>query len=151
MEVIPALGLPFLYELGDNYLEIYEQGDLERAYPLSSLLRNGVKAALSSDAPVINPNPMHGLYFALAHKTKSGRSIAPEQKAEMLQALRAYTLHGAYASFEEKIKGSIEVGKLADMAVLSRNILSVRTEELLDVSVNLTMVDGEIVFRQPSL
>jgi hypothetical protein len=151
LEVIPALGLPFLYELGDNYLEIYEQGDLERAYPLSSLLRNGVKAALSSDAPVINPNPMHGLYFALAHKTKSGRSIAPEQKAEMLQALRAYTLHGAYASFEEKIKGSIEVGKLADMAVLSRNILSVPAEELLDVSVDLTMVDGEIVFRQPSL
>jgi hypothetical protein len=151
LEVIPALGLPFLYELGDNYLEIYEQGDLERAYPLSSLLRNGVKAALSSDAPVINPNPMHGLYFALTHKTKSGRSIAPEQKAGMLQALRAYTLHGAYASFEEKIKGSIEVGKLADMAVLSRNILSVPAKELLDVSVDLTMVDGEIVFRQPSL
>jgi hypothetical protein len=69
----------------------------------------------------------------------------------MLQALRAYTLHGAYASFEEKIKGSIEVGKLADMAVLSRNILSVPAKELLDVSVDLTMVDGEIVFRQPSL
>jgi predicted amidohydrolase YtcJ len=69
----------------------------------------------------------------------------------MLQALRAYTLQGAYASFEEKIKGSIEVGKLADIAVLSRNILSVPAENLLEVSVDLTMVDGEIVFRQPSL
>jgi hypothetical protein len=151
LEVIPALGLPFLYELGENYLEIYEQNDLQRAYPLGSLLKSGVKAALSSDAPVIHPNPMHGLYFALAHKTKSGRSIAPGQKVGMLQALRAYTIHGAYASFEEEIKGSIEPGKLADLVVLSRNILSAPTEELLDVSVDLTMVDGEILFRQPTL
>jgi hypothetical protein len=151
LEVIPALGLPFLYELGENYLEIYEQNDLLRAYPLGSLLRSGVKAALSSDAPVIHPNPMHGLYFALAHKTKSGRSIAPEQKVGMLQALRAYTMHGAYASFEEEIKGSIEPGKLADLVVLSRNILSAPTEELLDVSVDLTMLDGEILYRQPTL
>lgn len=151
LEVIPVLGLSFLYELGDNYLEIYEQNSLEQAYPLGSLLKNGSKAALSSDAPVIHPNPMHGLYFALAHRTKSGRSIAPEQKVEMLQALRAYTLHGAYASFEEGIKGSIQVGKLADMVVLSRNILSVPPKELLDVSVELTMVDGEILYRQPTL
>jgi hypothetical protein len=151
LEVIPALGLSFLYELGDNYFEIYDQNDLEKAYPLGSLLRNGVKAALSSDAPVIHPNPMHGLYFALAHKTKSGRSIAPGQKVGMLQALRAYTLHGAYASFEEEIKGSIEPGKLADLVVLSRNILSAPTEELLDVSVDLTMVDGEILYRQSTL
>lgn len=151
LEVIPALGMSFLYELGDNYFEIYDQNDLEKAYPLGSLLRNGVKAALSSDAPVIHPNPMHGLYFALAHKTKSGRSIAPGQKVGMLQALRAYTLHGAYASFEEEIKGSIEPGKLADLVVLSRNILSAPTEELLDVSVDLTMVDGEILYRQPTL
>ncbi len=151
LEVIPALGLPFLYELGDNYLEIYKQNDLERAYPLGSLLKNGIKAALSSDAPVIHPNPMHGLYFALNHKTKSGRSIAREQKVEILQALRAYTLHGAYASFEESIKGSLEAGKLADMVVLSRNILSTPAEELLNISVDYTMVDGEIVFRQPTL
>jgi predicted amidohydrolase YtcJ len=151
LEVIPALGLPFLYELGDNYLEIYDQKDLERAYPLGSLLKSGVKAALSSDAPVIHPNPMLGLYFALNHKSKSGRSIAPEQKVELLQALRAYTLNGAYASFEESIKGSLEVGKLADMVVLSRNILSTPAEELLNISVDLTMVDGEIVFRQPTL
>jgi hypothetical protein len=151
LEVIPALGLPFLYELGENYLEIYEQNDLQRAYPLGSLLKSGVKAALSSDAPVIHPNPIHGLYFALAHKTKSGRSIAPGQKVGMLQALRAYTIHGAYASFEEEIKGSIEPGKLADLVVLSRNILSAPTKELLDVSVDLTMVDGEILFRQPTL
>jgi hypothetical protein len=151
LNVIPVLGLPFLYELGDDYLEIYLQADLERAYPLGSLLQNRIKAVLSSDAPVIHPNPMNGLYFALNHKTKSGRSISTGQKVEMLQALRAYTLHGAYASFEEHIKGSLEVGKLADMVVLSRDIMATPPEELLDVSAILTMVDGEIVFRNPAL
>ena len=151
LEVIPVLGLPFLYELGENYLQIYQQNDLERVFPLNRLLKNGAKAALSSDAPVIHPNPMHGLYFAMTQKTKSGRAIAPDQKVGVLQALRSYTLHGAYASFEEGIKGSIEAGKLADLVVLSRNILSAPPEELVEVSVDLTMVDGEILYRRSTL
>jgi len=151
LQVTPVLGLSFLYELGDNYREIYEQHDLERAYPLRCLLQNGSKGAMSSDAPVIHPNPMHGLYFAVAHKTKSGHAIAPDQRVELLQALRAYTLHGAYASFEERIKGSIEMGKLADLVVLSSSILSSSPEELLEVSADLTMVDGEILHRQSTV
>ena len=149
--LVPVLGVPFLYELGDTYLEIYGEKRLEPIYPLRSLLALGVKSSLSSDAPVIKPNPMHGLYAAVVHKTKSGRPIAPREKVDLLQAIRAYTLYGAYASFEEKIKGSLEVGKLADLIVLSTNILEISPEELLKVTVDLTMVDGKIVFQKEAL
>ena len=63
-------------------------------------------------------------------------------------AIRAYTAYGAYASFEENIKGSIEIGKLADLVVLSRNILDTPPDEILGISVDLTMVDGDAVYRK---
>ena len=66
----------------------------------------------------------------------------------VLQAIRAYTLSGAYASFEEGIKGSIEVGKLADLVVLSRDILKISPEKILETKVDLTMVDGNVVYER---
>jgi hypothetical protein len=149
--VTPVLGLPLLYELGDNYLDVYEPERLEHLYPLRSLLEAGAAVSLSSDTPVIHPNPMHGVYFAVTRKTKSGRLIGPDQKVDLVQALRAYTLHGAYASFEERIKGSIEAGKMADLVVLSRDILKTPPEEILEMTVDVTMVDGQIVYeREPN-
>jgi hypothetical protein len=148
LEIVPVLGVPFLYELGDTYLEIFGEKRLETIYPLRSLLAKGVKSALSSDAPVIQPNPMHGLYAAVVHRTKSGRPIAPREKVDLLQAIRAYTLYGAYASFEEQSKGSLETGKLSDLIVLSQNILEIPPEELLNVTVDLTMIDGKIVYQK---
>lgn len=148
LDVIPVLGIPFLYELGDTYIDIYGQDRLSSIYPLRSLLERGITTALSSDAPVINPNPMHGIYAAIAHKTQSGKVIAPNEKVSLLQALRAYTLSGAYASFEENIKGSIEIGKLADLIVLSQNIMECPPEDILNISIDLTMVNGVVVYQQ---
>jgi len=142
-----GLGLPFLYLLGDNYLEVFGPERLTQAYPLRSLKERGIVAALTSDAPVTVPNPMHGLYFALTHKTKAGREIAPREKVGLLEALRAYTIWGAYLGFDEHNRGSIEPGKLADLVVLSRNLLELDPEELLEVKADLTMVDGRIVHQ----
>jgi hypothetical protein len=146
--IVPVLGVPFLYELGDTYIDVYGLDRLNSIYPLHSLLKKGIKAPLSSDAPVIEPNPLHGIYAATTHKTKTGRIIAPDERVSVMQAIRAYTLSGAYASFEEDIKGSIEVGKLADLIVLSRNILECPPEEILNTSVDLTMVDGVVVYQK---
>ena len=145
--IVPAVGLPFLYEIGDAYHSIYGPDRLGCIYPLRSLLDRGVPAALSSDAPVIHPNPMHGIYFALTHKTKTGKVIAPHESVDLMRAIRAYTWNGAYASFEEDIKGSLEAGKLADIVVLSRDIFNAAPEEILDIKADLTMVNGKILYQ----
>jgi predicted amidohydrolase YtcJ len=145
--IVPVLGLPFLYELGDSYIKNFGQDRLIYAYPLRSLLERGIRTPLSSDAPVIDPNPIHGIYFAVTRKTESGQIISPNEAVSVLQAIRAYTIDGAYASHEEDIKGSIETGKLADLIVLSHNILDTPKEEILQISVDLTMIDGRIVYE----
>jgi hypothetical protein len=146
--IVPVLGVPFLYELGDTYIDVYGLDRLNSIYPLHRLLEKGIQTPLSSDAPVIEPNPMNGIYAAVTHKTKSGKIIAPDERVSIQQALRAYTLSGAYASFEEDIKGSIEVGKLADLIVLSRNILECPPDDILNTSVDLTMVNGVVVYQK---
>jgi len=146
MGIIPALGASFLYRLGDNYLDVFGPKRLSLAYPVKSLLDRGIPAALTSDAPVIRPDPLEGIYLAVARRTKKGRSIVAEQAVSIHQAIRAYTYHGAYAGFDEHIKGSLEPGKLADLIILSGDILAARPEDLLDLKVELTMIDGKKVF-----
>ena len=75
-------------------------------------------------------------------------SVGESQKVDILTAIRMYTINGAYASFEEDIKGSVEVGKLADLVVLSENILETPSEELRRITADLTMIDGEIVYSK---
>jgi len=148
LEILPVLGVPFLYEHGDSYFRNLEEQRLSCVYPLRSLLKRGIRVALSSDAPVIDPNPMRGIYCAVSRKTASGRTVSPGEGVNIKQAIRAYTLFGAYASFEERLKGSIEPGKLADLVVLSENILHLPHEELLRVYPVLTMIDGIVVYEK---
>ena len=146
--VLAASGLPFLYELGDSYIGSLGQERAGAFYPLRSMLDQRVKAALSSDAPVMDPNPMHGLYCAVARKTASGQDIGPEQTVSLREAVAAYTIEGAYASFEEDIKGSIEPGKLADVVVLSGDLFAAPLESILDFKADLTMIDGQVVYER---
>jgi predicted amidohydrolase YtcJ len=100
----------------------------------------------ASEYPI---NPMLGLYAAVTRQTLTGEPAAgwfPEQRITIQDAIRAYTLNTAYANFEEKTKGSIEVGKLADMVVLTKNLLQVSPREILDAQVTLTIVEGKVVY-----
>jgi len=148
MGVVAALGLPFLYELGDSYITVFGQDRLQCVYPLRSLIERGIVAGLSSDAPVIDPNPLTGIYFAVTRKTPTGQTIAPHEAVSVLQAIRAYTMSGAYATFEEQIKGSLEPGKLADLVILSEDILKTSPEKILSIKADLTMVDGKAVYER---
>lgn len=121
------------------------------SYAFRSLLEAGAVLAFGSDWHVAPMEPLMGIYAAVTRATLDGRrpgGWAPQQKIGVAEALRAYTMGSAYASFDERIKGSIEPGKLADLAVLSDDILSIPPHELAKVRVMLTVFDGKVVFSR---
>ncbi len=120
-------------------------------YAFRSLLDAGAVLAFGSDWYVAPMEPIMGIYAAATRRTLDGKhpqGWVPEQKITVAEAIRAYTWGSAYASFEDKIKGTIEPGKLADMAVLSADILSIDPAGIEKVKVALTVFDGRIVYRR---
>ncbi|HZG71843.1 MAG TPA: amidohydrolase, partial [Chondromyces sp.] len=145
--VVPTPNPAFHYEYGDGYLKNYGER-AHQMFPLGDYLRAGVKAAISSDCPVTDFSPLRGIHTALKRQTKSGDIIGENQRISLLDAIRMYTINGAYASFDEDKKGSIEEGKLADLILLDRSLLSCETDELLNTEVEWTMIDGEFVYEK---
>lgn len=123
------------------------------AYAWSSLLKTGAIIAAGSDAPVERGEPMIEFYAAVARKSikgESGEGWHPEQAVTREQALKMFTLWPAIAAFEEKDKGSIEVGKLADLTILSNDIMKIPEPEILKTHCVMTIIGGEIVFNATS-
>lgn len=122
------------------------------AYAWQRFLRLGVTIANGSDFPVENPNPLWGYYASITRQDHAGRPPAgwmADQRMSREQALLSWTLAGAYAAFEEKRKGTIEPGKLADLVALSKDILKVPPQEILSARVTMTVVGGKIVYQAP--
>ncbi|MBL7832575.1 MAG: amidohydrolase [Cyclobacteriaceae bacterium] len=123
----------------------------EGAYMWQSLLKSGAKIVNGTDAPVEPVNPIPSFYASVSRMTLKGEpegGYEPEEKMTREQALRSYTLDAAYGAFEEKIKGSIEKGKLADFAILSKNIMTVPEKEILNTEVVTTIVGGKVVYEK---
>lgn len=146
--IVPVPNPGFFNENAEIYVKYY--GDrVNWMFPLRSYLDNGITAALGSDSPVIEADPMIGLYGALTRADKcSGIVAGKDQRIGIMDAIRMYTYNGAYASLEEKIKGSIEPGKLADLVILSGNILDTPVEELKSLKADMTVIDGQIVYKR---
>jgi predicted amidohydrolase YtcJ len=122
---------------------------LAGAYAWQSFLKSGSIIAGGSDAPVERGEPMIEFYAAVARKSikgESGEGWHPEQAVSREEALKMFTLWPAYAAFEEKDKGSIEVGKLADFTLLSRDIMKIPEAEILETETEMTVIGGEIVY-----
>ncbi len=119
------------------------------AWPMASLAARGAVLAFSSDWNVAEMDPMVGLYTALTRASLDGaQSWVPEECVDLDTALRAYTWGSAYSIFSEGDRGTVEVGKYADLAVLSRDLRTAEPQEILDTEVDLTLVDGEVVHRR---
>ena len=122
---------------------------IKTTYAFRSLLDTGATLAFGSDWFVAPATPLEGIYAAVTRRTLDGKNPdgwVPEQKITVTEALRAYTIHGAYASFEENIKGTLEPGKLADFVVLDRDITAIDPVEIWDTKVQQTWVGGRKVF-----
>jgi predicted amidohydrolase YtcJ len=122
---------------------------LAGAYAWQSLIKSGAIVTGGSDAPVERGEPMIEFYAAVTRKSIKGESSDgwhPEQAVSREQALKMFTISPAYAAFEEKDKGSIEVGKLADLTVLTKDIMKIPDPEILTTTCAITVIGGEIVF-----
>jgi len=122
----------------------------EGAYMWQSLLKSGAIVINGTDVPVEPINPIASFYASVSRKTLNGEpegGYEPKEKMTRIQALRSYTIDAAYGEFAENSKGSIEQGKLADFTVFSNDLLTVKEDELLDTKVVMTVVGGNVVYK----
>ena len=145
---------PILEVLGERCtIEAWGEKRARYAFPFRSLLSRGVVCSGGSDMPIVTSDPMLGIDCLVNRRLDpraGGPVLNPDERLSVLEAIRVYTYNGAYAHFEEQSKGSIEEGKLADLAVLSRDILAVPTEEIREIKVDMTVVDGKVVHEAAS-
>ena len=120
------------------------------AYLWRSLIEAGVMLTNGTDTPVEDVSPISSLYSSVVRQDRDGNEFFPGQRMTRLEALQSYTINNAYAAFEEDIKGSITVGKLADITVLDRDIMTVPEAEIARAQVDMTIVGGEIRFERGS-
>ncbi|MFP6729090.1 MAG: amidohydrolase [Alphaproteobacteria bacterium] len=146
--VIDASATGFMHDLGDAYIKNRGAAAMADMWPHRSLIDAGIPAPGHSDAPVCDSNPWRAIWSLVTRKTDTGNPIGPDQAVTITEALRAYTTLGAYAGGEEAIKGSLETGKLADIAVLDRDIFTVPDDDLLATQPDLTIVGGAVQFRR---
>ena len=106
----------------------------------------GLHPAASSDAPVSDTSTMANLYTMVTRKTDSGRVLGADQALDLAEAVSALTYNGAYVSFAEGVKGTLRPGRLADLAVLERDIFALEPDALLETEVDLTVRDGQVVY-----
>jgi len=124
---------------------------IKYTYPFKAFLDSGVKTGFGSDWTVAPINPLLGIYAAVTRRTldeKNPDGWIPEQKITVAQAIQCYTINNAYAAFEEKQKGSIEVGKFADLVMLDEDILLIDPVKIRDVHVIMTVLGGKVIYEQ---
>lgn len=149
--MIPSTQPEFLYLYGDGVVEGIGEEKGAEFMPMARFKKHCPLFTISSDAPVTTPNPMKAIETAVARKTIKGTVLCPEQAITVEDGLKAYTIYAAKVLMREHISGSIEVGKLADFAILSESPLDIPADEIekiREISVMETWLDGKKIYEK---
>jgi len=148
--VIPAMqGIHCTSDAPFVVKRLGQQRAREGAYAWRSLMDAGSIIANGTDAPVEDVDPIPSFYASVTRKRADNKMIFfPMQKMNRIEAIRSYTINNAYAAFEEEYKGSLEVGKVADIVILSEDLMSCSDDEILDTEILYTIVDGKVKYQK---
>ena len=144
---ILAISQPsYLYYNGDGFLTNLGPERARKLIPLRSELDLGIPIVLSTDSPVVSFRPLDNISAAVSRVTMEGQDMGKDERISVEDAIRGYTINAAHSAFLENEKGSIEVGKAADFTLIDGDILNTPGEKIRDLSVSMTVVDGEILY-----
>jgi len=146
--VIDASATGFIHDLGDAYLRHRGAEEMRWMWPHRTLIDRGIPAPGHSDCPVCSSNPWLGIYGMVTRRSSGGETLYAGEGCTPLEAIRAYTIDGAYAAHEEDVKGSIEEGKLADLVVVDKDPMAIDPLDLKNVETLMTVIDGEVVYSR---
>ena len=148
LQIVPICNPIFLYEFGDGYITNYGKERAFKMFTAKSFLDRGIIAAGASDCPITFSNPLMGIHLAVNRTTQGGQVINSDECISPEEALRMFTINGAYASHEDHLKGSIEAGKLADMVILNSDYITTPKDKIWNIKVDTTIIDGKIEYTR---
>jgi hypothetical protein len=134
-----------------NFERLGRERAEEGSYVWQKLMKSGAIVTNGTDAPVEDVSPIASYYATVSRKAADGTVFFPDQRMSRAEALKSYTLQAAYAAFEEELKGSLTPGKLADIAVLSKDILTIPEDDIPTTEVMYTIVGGKVVYRRAAM
>lgn len=147
--IYPCPQQVFIHDFGDAYVKVLGPERALPSYPFRTWFDLGLKPATGSDAPVCDPNPFPNFHTMLTRQTRKGTVMDAAQRVSIEEALQAYTEFGAFSQKQEKVKGRLAPGFLADVAVFSRDLLTAEPTDILkDTRCDLTILGGEVVFER---
>ncbi|MGX1791104.1 amidohydrolase [Bosea sp. NPDC055332] len=147
--IYPCPQQVFIHDFGDAYVKVLGKERALPSYPFRTWFDLGLKPATGSDAPVCDPNPFPNFHTMLTRQTWRGTVMDERQRVSIEEALQAYTEYGAFSQKQEAVKGKLQPGFLADVAVFSRDLLSASPEDILkDTRCDLTIRGGKVVYQR---
>ncbi|HLU32110.1 MAG TPA: amidohydrolase [Acidimicrobiia bacterium] len=149
--IVPVPNPPHLYSMGDQFPGLVGEDADHLTMRMKTMFDLGMKPSSASDLTGSHPessNPFLGMWVMVTRETFFGRRYPADEALTVREALRTYTINGAYAVFQDDVRGSIELGKLADLVVVDRDPLSIPIDELPEIQVEQTYIDGAVVWAK---
>src|SRR5699024_7241721 len=152
LQVAGSFFINHVYYWGDRHEQIFLGPErARRISPLAEAAQHNLLFTLHSDCPVTPISPLFSVWSAVNRTTRNGKLLGPEQRIDVVTALKAMTIYGAALNFEEEHTGSIEIGKQADFTILEADPTTVHPDEIKDITIQATFINGQSVYENKNL